>query len=256
MNKEIRIINYVFKINNKTNLLSLEQYFNYQTKIGKIKLLYENEYSEIDVMNIEKNINKINFDNSSINVDSLDIIVGTYHLKLNLDNKELLNEYQKSNVKNFYKLFNIINFYGSINENEVQGQMFIDYGVLKTIPDEYYKLYSIDFIDFNGHFSFVSHDGKGMNLALSYKDEEYKNKKVLNIKQTRLFKFSDIKIKCSGHYLWTINVNNQKTFKSNPSIIPFKYIRSNLLIRMKKSLFNTDLKATSKDNLLITYKFR
>ena len=38
MNKEIRIINYVFKINNKTNLLSLEQYFNYQTKIGKIKL--------------------------------------------------------------------------------------------------------------------------------------------------------------------------------------------------------------------------
>lgn len=255
MNREIRIINYVFKINDKINLISIEQYSNYQQNPAKIKLLYGNEYLEKEILNVILEPNKLSFDDSKIAADMIEVNIGTYSIKLNIDNKDLLNEYQKSTVKNYYKLFESNMFYGKINEEEVTGKLFLDYEILKTIPDEYYKMYAIDFINFHGIFSFLSHDGKGITLNLSYKDEVFKNKKVLNVKKINLFKLSNVKLKCSGHCLWTINYNQVKVFKAMPSIIPFKYVKGNLILKMKKNLFKTDLNAMSKENLLITYQF-
>ena len=45
MNKEIKIINFVFKYNGKINLLSIEEYLNYEEE-GKIKLLIDDKYIE------------------------------------------------------------------------------------------------------------------------------------------------------------------------------------------------------------------
>lgn len=255
MSKEIRIINYVFKVNGKINLISIEQYHNYQQKPAKIKFLYGNDYLEKEISDVNISQNKIIFEDTIITPNMLEVNIGTNHLKIYINNQELINDFHKTNVKNYYRQYdgNVLN--GLINEEEVTGKIICDYEVIKTIPDQYYKLYAIDFLDFNGNFNFLLHEEKGINLNLSYKDENYLNKKTLNAKKIKVFKISNIKLKCSGHFLWTINIKQIKSFKAMPSIIPFKYVRCNILLRMKKKLFKTDLKAISKENLLITYQF-
>lgn len=255
MNKEIRIINYVFKIKDVINLISIEHYHNFQDVLAKIKFIYKNEYFEKEVLNINSDLNKISLDDSSITNECLEIKIDKHQIKLYIDNKELLEEYKKSNIKNNYKLINSNIFRGKIDEEEISGKILVDYEVLKNIPDEYYKMYTIDFINFNGIFNFLFHEGKGIHLNLTYKDESYKNKKVLNVRKINFFKICNIKLKCSGHYLWTIKFNKTKTFKSLPSIIPFLYIKGNATLNMKKHLFQSDFNANSSENMIITYHF-
>ena len=256
MNKEIRIINYVFKIKEKINLISIEQFQDYQEAPAKIKLILGNDYFEKIINNVNIQNDKLCFDESIINLDSIDIKLENHQIKLKINNKELINDYQKTNIKNNYKNYDLNIFDGKINEEEVSGKIFLDYEVIKTIPDEYYKIYTIDFENFNGSFNSLFHDEKGIYLNLMYKDEVFKNKKVLSVRKNDFFKLSNIKLKCSGHFLWTININQIKRFKSLPSIIPFKYVKCNTVLQMKKKLFKTDLKALSKENLLITYQFK
>lgn len=255
MNKEIRIINYVFKVKDIINLISIEQYYNYNDVSAKIKFIYKNEYFEKEIYNVNCESNKIILDDSSISNEILEIKIDKHYIKLYIDNKELLTEYKKTNIKNNYKFFNTNIFSGKINDEEINGKILSDYEVLKTIPDEYYKLYTIDFLNFNGAFNFLFHEGKGIHLKLTYKDEEYKNKKVLNVRKIIFFKMCNIKLKCSGHYLWSIKFNKTKVYKSLPSIIPFLYIKGNISLIMKKHLFQTDLIANSAENLLISYHF-
>jgi hypothetical protein len=46
VNKEIKILNYVFKYKEKINLISIEEYYNYQNENAKIKLIIDNEFYE------------------------------------------------------------------------------------------------------------------------------------------------------------------------------------------------------------------
>ena len=71
----------------------------------------------------------------------------------------------------------------------------------------------------------------------------------------RIFKLSTYKFIVSGNYYWKINIKTNKTYKSNPSIIPFKYQKGTLSLIMKKNLFKTNLDAVGKEMLIISYKY-
>ena len=101
----------------------------------------------------------------------------------------------------------------------------------------------------------VSYDQKTPNIILKYKDSVFKNKKQSNVRIIKLFKTSKYKLIVSGNYYWRINMSSIKTYKSNPSVIPFKYHKGNIRLVMKKSLFKTNLKALGSDMLMITYKY-
>ena len=73
MNKEIRIINYVFKVKDIINLISIEQYYNYNDVSAKIKFIYKNEYFEKEIYNVNCESNKIILDDSSISNEILEI---------------------------------------------------------------------------------------------------------------------------------------------------------------------------------------
>lgn len=257
MSKEIKIINYIFKYKDSLNMLSIEEYKNYNYTFAKLKLLIDNEYLEREIEVLDSNEKSITSSDLSITDSYIECFIGKYQIKLFNNNSNLINEYERTTIsKNYYKSFGITSYTGLINEEEICGELITDYEIIKNIPSEYYKLYTINFTDFNGLFSLLIHDDKCVNLNLEYKDEEFKNKKVLNIKSNKYLKLSDVKLRCSGNYLWKIKLNYNKSFKSNPSIIPFKYQRSTLKLQMKKKLFSTDLEANSKTTLVITYNYK
>lgn len=257
MNREIKIINFVFKHKDKINLLSIEEYRNYNLTNAKIKLLYENEYFEKEVEIIGHDQDKLVYGDLIIEKEQLECYIGKHHIVLKIDNNELFEEFMKASTnKNNYKLLDINTYFGIVNDVDVSGKCIVDYEIIKLIPDEYYKIYALDFINFSGMFTMLMNDDKGINLSLSYKDEEFKNKKPLKVCNVEFFKLSNVKLKISGNYYWKVNISNNKTYRSNPSVIPFKYQKGTLKLEMKKNLFKTNLKAETNDVLLITYKFK
>lgn len=255
MTKEIKIINFVFKYKEKLNLISIEEYLNFEEE-AKIKLLFDDKYTQKKIRNISITNDKLIFDDVIITVDSMELIMENYNIKFNINCKELIEEYNKVNKgKNNYILFENQRYSGIINDNEVSDKLFVDFESMVEISDDYFKIYCIDFNEFSGCFNMVSYDRRTPNVILKYKDSIFKNKKLSNVRIVNLFKMTKYKLVVSGNYYWKINMSVNKTFKSNPSIIPFKYQKGNLRLIMKKSLFKTNLKALGKDMLLITYKY-
>lgn len=256
MNKEIKIINYVFKYKEKLNLISIEEYYNYQSETAKIKLLIEDQFYEKNVKITNHTKDKLIFDDLIITKNNIELYIDKYHIIIDINNAELLQEFEKENKgKNNYILFEQNIFTGMINEEEVGGKIFVDFESLVNVGDDYYKIYSIDFVEFSGCFNMISHDYKVSNILLKYKDTEFKNKKIANMRNVALFKLSTYKFIISGNYYWKVNLKVNKTFKSNPATIPFKYQKGNLYLLMKKNLFKTNLKAIGKEMLLISYKY-
>lgn len=256
MNKEIKIINYVFKYKNKLNLISIEEYLNYDGESSKLKLIIDEKYIEKDIKQASHSSDKLVFDDVIINANSVELYVDEFHILLNVDNKDLLIEYQKVNKgKNNYILFDCSKYFGSINDVEVSDKIIADFESLTNISDDYYKIYCIDFSEFSGSFSMISYDYKAPSVFLRYKDTEFSNKKPSNVRKAHIFKLSTYKLTISGNYYWKVNLSVNKTFKSNPSIIPFKYQKGSLSLIMKKNLFKTNLRANSKEMLIITYKY-
>ena len=110
MNKEVKVVNYVFKYKDKLNLLSIEQFVNYQTEINKIKLLILDKYIEKEVKDFNIENDKIVFDNLIITKNNIEVYIDEYHLNFNLDNSILFNEFQKVNKgKNNYIMFDVYN---------------------------------------------------------------------------------------------------------------------------------------------------
>lgn len=237
-------------------MISIEEYLNYDGEESKIKLIVDDKYIEKKINKIDISNEKIVFDDLVITSDNLELFIDNYHINFKVDNNELLLQYSKTNKgKNNYQLFETFKFTGAINDSEVSGKIFVDFESIFNISDDYYKIYCIDFIDFSGTFNMVSYDGKTPNVILKYKDEIFKNKKISNVRDVQIFKLTKYKLTVSGNYYWKINMKVKKTHKSNPSIIPFKYQFGILSLTMKKNLFKTNLKAMSKDMLLITYKY-
>ena len=191
MEKEIKIINYVFKYKDKINIISIEEFLNFECETSKIKLIIDDKYIEKKISSISHSNDKLIFDNLIITNDNLELIIDDYHINFNIDNKELLAQQPKANKgKNNYQLFDTFKFYGTINDNEVSGKIFIDFESITNISDDYYKIYCIDFMDFSGCFNMVSYDGKTPNVILKYKDEIFKNKKVSNVRDAQIFKLT------------------------------------------------------------------
>ena len=254
--KEIKITNYVFKFNNKINLISIEEYFGYQNENTKIKLLIDERFVEKEVKYINHSSSKLVFDNLVITDECLELHFDELNVVINVDSKELLTEYEKQTKgKNNYILFEETKFTGRINENDFSGKLIIDFESIINISDDYYKIYCIDFTEFSGRFNMLAYDYKTSDIVLKYKDSEFKNKKVSNVKIVRFFKLSSYKLIVSGNYYWKINIKVNKTFKSNPSLIPFKYQKGTINLIMKKNLFKTNLDAIGKEILLISYKY-
>ena len=255
MNKEIKIINYVFKYKDKINLISVEEYINYEED-AKIKLIIEDKYIEKKIRNITCSEEKLIFDDLIITLDSMELYIENYHIKFNIPGKDLISEYNKqAKGKNMYQLFENSKFNGFVNNDEFCDKLFLDYESISEISDDYYKIYCIDFLEFSGFFNMVSYNKKTPNIILKYKDSVYKNKKISNVRISKVFKITKYKLTVSGNYYWKINISPNKTYKSNPAVIPFKYQMGNLCLLMKKNLFKTNLKALGKDLLLITYKY-
>jgi hypothetical protein len=256
LNKEVKVVNYVFKYKDKLNLLSIEQFVNYQTEINKIKLLILDKYIEKEVKDFNIENDKIVFDNLIITKNNIEVYIDEYHLNFNLDNSNLLNEFQKVNKgKNNYIMFDVYNYNGYINDEEVSDKIFVDFESITTILDDYYKIYSIDFKEFSGSFTMTSYDHKSPYINLVYKDTEFKNKKISNVRVAKFFKLSTFKLIVSSNYYWKVNLKVNKVYKSNPSLIPFKYHKGQLTLQMKKNLFKTNLDAISHEMLLISYKY-
>lgn len=256
LNKEIKIINYVFKFKGKLNLISLEHYHNYFGECDKIKLIIFDRYIEKNVKNLTITENKLVFDDLVITKNNLEFFIEDYHFNLNVDNSELLLDFQKANKgSNTYKMFDVHKYDGKINEEEVNDKIYVDLESITEILDDYYKVYSIDFLEFSGSFTMVAYDRKCPNIKLIYKDTEYKNKKIANVRDVKFFKLSTIKLIINANYYWKVNLKVQKVFKSNPAIIPFKYHKGQLMLKMKKNLFKTNLDAVCKEMLVISYKY-
>lgn len=256
MNKEIKIINYVFKYKDKINLVSIEEYINYPMECSKVKYIIEDKYFENSVVNKNISEDRLMFDNLTITEDFLEFVSTDYRLKLRIDNQELLNNYFKKNKgKNDYLLTKNERYFGTINEEEVSGKIFVDYESISTILDTYYKIYTIDFLEFNGCFNLVVYDKKTPNIYLRYKDLEIFNKRICSVKKHRIFKMSTYKLTISGNNFWKVNLKVNKSFKSNPSVIPFKYQKGILSLVMKKHIFKTSLRTMGNEMLLISYKY-
>jgi hypothetical protein len=101
----------------------------------------------------------------------------------------------------------------------------------------------------------TSYDHKSPYINLVYKDTEFKNKKLANVRVAKFFKLSTFKLIVSSNYYWKVNLKVNKVYKSNPSLIPFKYHKGQLTLQMKKNLFKTNLDAISQEMLLISYKY-
>ena len=255
MNKEIKIINYVFKYKEKLSLISVEHYVNYLTEQSKIKFLIDDKYFEKVVKRIDILNNKLIFDDLVITENSLDYNIDDYKININTNNIELLNEYQKINKgKNSYFLSNNETYYGTINSEVIFDKIFVDYENLTSILDNYYKIYSIDFNEFSGNFNMVVYDKKTPHILLKYKDTDYRNKKQLAVRRS-FFKFCTYKFKVSGNFYCKLKIKINKTFKSNPAVIPFKYQKGMFSLIMKKNLFKKNLIATGKEILVIGYKY-
>lgn len=255
MNKEIKIINYVFKYKNKICLISIEQYLNYFTEKSKIKLLIEDNYFEKDIKNITVLPNKLIFDDLILTEYFLEYKTQEYTIKINTNNIDLINEFQNtSKVKNTYTLINNETFYGVINNEDIFDKIFVDFERIENIVDDYYKIYSIDFIEFSGVFNMIIYDEKTPHVLLRYKDNDYKNKKTSKVKKS-IFKFCTYKFKSSCSFYCKLKIKVNKTFKSNPAIIPFKYQKGVFSLIMKKNLFKTNLLASGKEILVISYKY-
>ena len=90
MNKEIKIINYVFKFKDKLNLISVEEYLGYRSDESKLKLIIDDKYIEKSIKNINHTIDKLIFDNLIITNDSIELFIDEYHIQLFINNKELI----------------------------------------------------------------------------------------------------------------------------------------------------------------------
>ena len=255
MQKEIKIINYVFKVNKSMVLLSVENYINYNNTEIKVKLLHNDEYLENSIIDYNATENFLIFKDFKIYKDYIEVEVGSHKIKINVDNTLLLNDYQTENNKNTYTLYDTDYYNGVFDGEEVSGKIYCDYEVIKMIPDNYYKIYVIDFEEFSGMFSMTTNDIKVINVNLKYKDVEFKNKRVLYLKDVKFFKTSSIKLKASGHFYWQIKFKEKKSIKANASIIPFRYLKGSLSLVMKKKLFKDSLNALCKDALVICYKY-
>lgn len=256
MDKEIKIINYVFKYKGKLNLISIEHYDNYYGESDKIKLLMLDRYIERVVKISNLTVDKLVFDDLIITKDSLELYIEDYHINFNIDNSQLLLDYQKSyKGSNIYQMYDVFKYKGTINDEDVEDKLYVDLECIFEILDDYYKIYSIDFSEFSGSFTMVAYDRKCPNIKLIYKDTEFKNKKSANIKNVKFFKLSTVKLVVNANYYWKVNLKVQKVFRSSPAIIPFKYHKGQLILKMKKSLFKTNLDAIGKEMLLISYKY-
>lgn len=256
MEKEIKIINYVFKYKSKINLISIEHYNGFETENSKIKLLLEDNFYEKNIRIINVNKEKLIFDDLIITSKGLELYFDNHYLNLNVNNKELLEEYnQSSKNKNHYFLSKETIYSGVIDSEELIDKLFLDYESIVNISDNYYKLYTIDFLEFSGSFNMLAYDRKVPNIHLKYKETDFINKKVLNNRYVNFFKMSTYKFIISGNYYWKINVKVKKTFKSNPSVIPFKYQKGVISLVMKKNLLKTNFKAIGNEMLLISYKY-
>jgi hypothetical protein len=60
----------------------------------------------------------------------------------------------------------------------------------------------------------TTNDIKVINVNLKYKDVEFKNKRVLYLKDVKFFKTSSIKLKASGHFYWQIKFKEKKIIKA------------------------------------------
>ena len=83
MTKEIKIINFVFKYKEKLNLISIEEYLNFEEE-AKIKLLFDDKYTQKKIRNISITNDKLIFDDVIITVDSMELIMENYNIKFNI----------------------------------------------------------------------------------------------------------------------------------------------------------------------------
>ena len=255
MQKEIKIINYIFKIDKKICFINVEKYENYNGVESKLKFLYNDEYIEEYIYNYQITDTCILFDDFKIYKDYIELNTSNHQIRLNINNELLISDFLKQSSKNSYILYEENYMTGIIDKEEVKGMIFSDYEVIKTIPDNYLKFYVIDFEEFKGMFSVLCNDNKVISINLKYKDVEFKNKRVLYLNNVKIFKRASIKLKISGHFYWTIKFKENKNIKANPSIIPFKYSNGNLLLFMKKKLFKQNLKATCKNAFVISFQY-
>lgn len=256
MNKEIKIINYVFKYHEKINLVSIEQYIKYPNERCKIKYVIDDKYFEKEINIKSETIERIVFDNLVISEGLLEANFDDYKIKIKVDNREIINEFlKKNNGKNNYLLSKNETFTGYINEEEISGKIIIDFENIATIVDTYYKVYIIDFSEFVGCFSLMVYDRKTPSIFLKYKDQEISNKRIYSVRDCKFFKLYNYKLIISGNSYFKVRIKVGKIFKSNPGIIPFKYNKGTLYLTMKKHLFKTSLRATGNQTLLISYKY-
>lgn len=256
MSKEIKVINFVFVVNGKINLVAIEQFINYDLENAKVKILFDEKYTEMNINYIKIEENKLIFDNVIITPTELEIHYEKLNLLIKIDNSELIKEFVKeSKGKNNYILFDERKYEGKINDVNYTDKIMIDFESIINICDEYFKIYCLDFENFSATFTMIGHDYKSPSIYLKYKDSEFKNKKTANIYEEKILKLSKYKYIVRSSNYWRLNVRTNKTFKANSSIIPFKYQKGTLRLIMKKNLFKNNLNALGKEILFITYKY-
>lgn len=256
MDKEIKVINFVFSLNGKLNLISIEQYIGYELETVKIKLLYEDKYMEKNINSFKLNENLLVFDNIIISPTNLEIHYENINLFLNIDSNDLIKDYiLESTGKNQYKLYDERKYDGKINDIDNSGKMLIDFERIVHICDEFFKIYCLDFNEFSGIFTMVSQDFKSPSIYLKYKDSEFKNKKIASIYEEKILKMTTYKYIVRSSNYFRLNVKTNKTYKAFSSVIPFKYQKGTLRLVMKKNLFKKNLNAIGKEILFISYKY-
>lgn len=256
MTKEIKIINFVFIYNARLNLISIEQFIDYDLENAKIKILFEDKYIEKKINNVKIDANKLVFDNVIITPTELEMHYENIDLIFNIDNNELIKEFNKeSKGKNNYIIFDERKYEGKINSISITEKIIIDFESIVTICDEYFKIYCLDFVDFSATFTMVCQDFKSPSIYLKYKDSEFKNKKIANVYEEKLLKLSTHKYIVRGQNYWRLNIKTNKKYKAESSIIPFKYQKGTIRLIMKKNLFKKNLNALGKEILFITYKY-
>ena len=238
MEKEIKVINIVFSVNNKLNLISIEQFINYDLENAKIKFLLEDKYIEKKVYNMKLSDANLVFDNVFISPTEIEVHYDNIDLTFKVNCLELIKEFlMESKGKNHYILFEESKYEGKLNGIDVSGKLFLDFERIVNICDEYFKVFCLDFNDFSGVFTMVSQDFKSPNIYLKYKDCEYKNKKTSTIYEEKILKMSTYKYIVRSSNYFKLNIKTNKTYKAESSIIPFKYQKGSIRLVMKKNLF-------------------
>ena len=251
--KEIRITNFIFRNNNHINLLSIEEYLNYGFTKSKLKMIINGEYNEyvINILNVGND--KIEYDILSISPDKLSLNTENLFLEFKLDNTKLIKEYMRQTKHNTYIFLADSYYEGIIDENEVKDRILIDYEVITEVMDYGYKIYSIDFSEFNGSLAIASINRKLKNLYLAYKDIEYQTSKNAYIKTHKGSQIHRLRIYEKSY--WKIKIQTIKRFKSTKAVIPFSYFIGSVSIVRKKALFKPNLKASNNEILMIHYEF-